>query len=67
MNSTRVIGECVMNYDPRSMSLDLHPTKVIVTYMPMSPSDAKAHLLKCQEAAPTWTFRLEKVPANKTP
>lgn len=62
----RVIGECTMNYDPRSFSLDPHPTKVTLTFEPMEPAKAIEHMHRCIELAPTWTFRIEQVqPPNK--
>lgn len=56
----RAVGECVMNYDPRSYSMDIHPTPVRMDG-PWHNTEAAAmsQMLDYMEAAPAWKWRVE--------
>lgn len=55
----RAVGECVMNYDPRSLSMDIHPTPVqMVGPWHNTEAAAMSQMLDYMEAAPTWTWRV---------
>ena len=56
----RAVGECVMNYDPRSLSMDIHRTPVqMVGPWHNTEAAAMSQMLDYMEAAPTWTWRVE--------
>lgn len=59
-----VLGEAVLNFDPRSLSLDSSPTTLRMTSKVMDLPAARDYLKKCARLAPSWKFWLCKQPHN---